>query len=109
MLDNKERSALMVDPMAKKRIQVRSSDEFRLARIALDLSMRGIASIMGVTPRAVQKWETEHAPPKPVCRIMEWMINNGFRPPQYAIRTVSGIKPGMSADQALKSLQQLGA
>ena len=64
-------------------------EEFKEARRSLGLSASQLALILDVSKRAVWRWENpedEREPNKTACRVLRWMIDHGFRPPEFPIR-----------------------
>lgn len=92
-----------------------SKSEFRAARLELDMSAKGCADLLGITRRRIVDWEDEtkphYQPSAMACRIIGWMLELGFRPPEYRPRTKFGRKPKEMEDQAdnlIKAMPVLG-
>ena len=64
-------------------------EEFKEARRSLGLSARQLAFILDVSVRTLFRWEDpdhDKMPNKTACRVLRWMIDHGFRPPEFPIR-----------------------
>lgn len=64
-------------------------EEFKEARRSLGLSASQLALILDVSKRAIWRWENPEdarEPNKTACRVLRWMIDHGFRPPEFPIR-----------------------
>ncbi len=66
--------------------QIKTAAEFKAARHWLELSVADLAHILNIKKlETVRKWESpaHEIGPNPVaCRVLAWMIFDGFRPPE---------------------------
>lgn len=51
-----------------------TADQFRDARITLDMTQQRLADLLGVNVRTVNRWETGSRKPDPTaCRVLGWL------------------------------------
>lgn len=70
---------------------VRTREEFLAARLELGLTGEGLADILCADNRTIRRIENtdqEYSSRQlPLfCRVLEWMLNTGFRPPEFKRR-----------------------
>ncbi len=79
-------------------VKIVTAADFLAARERLDMSQQQCAIMLACSDRTLRYWE-ETKPSKLACRVMEWIINSGFRPPEYKTRAVVGRRSATRKDQ----------
>ena len=60
-----------------------TGEEFKEIRNNLELSTAQLSEILNVGKRTIMRWEQDNPPPHPCAgRIMEWMADDIFWPPE---------------------------
>ena len=61
---------------------VTTREEFKAAREELEITIEELGRILNTNPDTIRKWESRNArTPNPIaCRVLEWMLNDGFEP-----------------------------
>lgn len=83
--------------------RIKTKADFRAARLDLDLTGEQLAKILCVSDRTIRRVEDEHGKSgnggdRPggfplYCRVLEWMLNQGFRPPEFKRRETKRGRP----------------
>lgn len=71
--------------------KIETNADFVSARVELGLTANSLATILCTTPRTIRRMEqdgeaTAYGRFPLFCRILEWMLNTGFRPPEFKAR-----------------------